>query len=142
MRSEVPLDLLRNLVAIHIDREVAFCAEPNGRLRILVLQPAESAGGPNGGVRRCSADVLHCREHLLTCFPNRFVRINQPQHCAVAFHQRALALPGKLIQSWRARLLLRRAAGLAFPFHTLVANLVDEGRSGTTQVDDIDIVRD
>ena len=44
MRSEVPLDLLHNLVAIHIDREVAFFAELNGRLRILVRQPAEERG--------------------------------------------------------------------------------------------------
>src|ERR1700738_2792204 len=35
--------------------------------------------------------------------------------------------------AWRARLLLRRAAGLAFPFHTLVANLVDEGGGGKNQ---------
>src|SRR5206468_5389373 len=58
VRSKVPLDLLSNLVAIHMDREVAFFAELNSRLRILVRQPAESAGGPNGCVGRCGADVL------------------------------------------------------------------------------------
>src|SRR5271169_820628 len=86
VRSEVRLDLLPNLVAIHMDREVAFFAELDGRLRILVRQPPESAGGPNGCVRRCSADILQCREHLLTGFPNRFVRIDQPQDSAVALH--------------------------------------------------------
>jgi hypothetical protein len=35
---------------------------------------------------------------LLTGFPNRFVRTDHPEHCAVALHQRAFALPGKLIQ--------------------------------------------
>ena len=98
MCSEVLFDLLPDLVAIHMDREVAFFAELDGRLRILVRQPPESASGPNGRVRRCSADILQCREHLLTGFPNRFVRIDQAQDSAVALHQRALALPGKLVQ--------------------------------------------
>jgi hypothetical protein len=98
MRSEARLDLLPNLVAIHMDREVAFFAELDGRLRIRIRQPPESARGPNGCVRRCSAEILQSREHLLTGFPNRLVRIDQPHDCAVALDQRALALPHKLVQ--------------------------------------------
>jgi hypothetical protein len=36
MRCEVSFDLLSNLVSIHMDREVAFFAELDGRLRILI----------------------------------------------------------------------------------------------------------
>ena len=65
-------------------------------------------------------------EHLLTSFPNRFVGIDQPQDGAIALHQRALAFAGKLVQRRERSAPLRRAAGLAFPFHALAANLVDE----------------
>src|SRR5947208_15319561 len=70
VRREVPLDLPRSLVSIHLDPEVAFFAELDGCLRILVRQPAESAGGPNGRVGRCGTDILQGRKHLLTSFPN------------------------------------------------------------------------
>ena len=41
------LDLLPNLVSIHMDREIAFLAQFDGRLRVLIRQPPESAGRPN-----------------------------------------------------------------------------------------------
>jgi hypothetical protein len=56
--GEVFFDLLPDLLAIHMDREIAFVTELDGGARVLVGQPPQRAGGANRRIRRCRANVF------------------------------------------------------------------------------------
>jgi hypothetical protein len=97
-------DFCTDLAAIHVDREIAVAADPDGGLRVLVRQPAEPPRRANRRVRGRNLDALALGEELLAGFPYGLERVDQPQDCAIALDQRPVCRTGDLVQGGERRI--------------------------------------
>ena len=141
MWGQVPLDLITNLIAVHMHREIAFLPELDCGSGIFVRKLSETSSSAYRCVRRCGTEIFNGGEELLACLPHGLVGEDQPQNGAIALHPGNALFFRQARRVWKVPRQLQSGGALTSPFHPFAPYFLNQRRGGVPQIDEIDIVR-